>query len=94
MPILICMRKNRDINSTEEISDEEVEAFLDTVSRNIERLREQKGMSKLDVSRKMGFMYPDHYSRMELRGNGKHFNLGHLYKLSMIFDVDISEFFR
>lgn len=79
------------INSAEEIPEEEVEAFLDAVSKNIERIREQKGITKLEVSRKIGFMYPDHYSKMELRANGKHFNLRHLYKLSKIFDVNVAE---
>lgn len=65
--------------------------FLDTVSRNVMQIREEKGMSKLEVSRLMGFMTPDHYSRMELRSNNKHFNLKHLYKLSRIFDVEFSK---
>jgi hypothetical protein len=77
-----------------EISEEESEAFLDSVSSNVERIREEKGISKLDASRALGFMYPDHYSRMELRANKKHFNLLHLYKLSRFFEVDISEFIK
>ena len=75
--------------------DEELEVesvqFLDTVSRNVTLIREEKGMSKLEVSRLMGFMTPDHYSRMELRSNRKHFNLKHLYKLSRILDVEFSQ---
>jgi len=76
----------------DELLEQEAEAFLDTISKNVERIREAKGMTKLDVSRELGFMAPDHYSRMELRANGKHFNLKHLYKLSKILGVDIGEF--
>lgn len=76
----------------DELLEQEAETFLDTVSRNVERVREAKGMTKLDVSRELGFMAPDHYSRMELRANGKHFNLKHLYKLAKILDVDLNEF--
>lgn len=72
----------------------EAEAFLDLVSKNVERIREEKNMTKLDVSRQLGFMYPDHYSRMELRSNDKSFNIKHLYKLSKIFEVPMSEFFK
>ncbi|HIP20236.1 MAG TPA: XRE family transcriptional regulator [Sulfurimonas sp.] len=75
----------------EELLELEAETFLDTVSKNVERIREAKGMTKLDVSRELGFMYPDHYSRMELRANSKHFNLKHIYKLSKILNVPISE---
>jgi len=69
----------------------ESEKFLDTVSKNIESIRESKGITKLHLSQEMGFMYPDHYSRMELRANGKHFNLKHLYKIAKILEVSISE---
>ena len=77
----------------EEVLELEAEAFLDMISKNVERIRESKSITKLDVSRELGFMYPDHYSRMELRSNRKHFNLKHLYKLSKILDVEVSEFF-
>jgi len=76
----------------DELLEQEAEAFLDTISKNVERVREEKGMTKLDVSRELGFLAPDHYSRMELRANGKHFNLKHLYKLSKILNVEVSEF--
>lgn len=75
----------------EEILERDAEKFLDNISKNIERVRESKGMTKLDVSRELGFMYPDHYSRMELRASGKHFNLKHIYKLSKVLNVSISE---
>ena len=78
----------------EEVLEQEAEAFLDMISKNIEKTRESKGMTKLDVSRELGFMYPDHYSRMELRSNSKHFNIKHLYKLSKILDVPIDSFFE
>ncbi len=77
----------------EEVFEQEAEAFLDMISKNIEKIRESRGMTKLDASRGLGFMYPDHYSRMELRSNKKHFNLKHLYKLSKILDVPIDSFF-
>ena len=76
----------------DELFEQEAEAFLDTISKNIEKIREAKSMTKLDVSRELGFMAPDHYSRMELRAEGKHFNLKHLYKLSRILNVPVGEF--
>ena len=84
----------RQIVDKEELLENEAERFLDVISKNVERIRESKGMTKLDVSRELGFMYPDHYSRMELRANGKHFNLKHIYKLSKIFDVSISDIIK
>lgn len=79
------------MDNIDEVLEVESDAFLMQVSKNVMRIREEKRMSKLDVSRLMGFYVPDHYSRMELSSNGKHFNLKHIYKLSKIFDVKISE---
>jgi len=79
------------LNNIDEVLEVEGDIFLIHVSKNVTRIREQKKMSKLEVSRLMGFYVPDHYSRMELSSNGKHFNLKHIYKLSKIFDVEISE---
>ena len=79
---------------SDEILEQEAEAFLDQISKNIENIRESKGMTKLDVSQKLGFMYADHYSRMELRAHKKHFNIKHLYKLSVIFNIPISDLFK
>ena len=78
----------------EEILEQEAEAYLDMISKNIEKIRENKGITKLDVSRQLGFLYADHYSRMELRSNNKHFNIKHLYKLSKILEVPICSFFE
>ncbi len=78
----------------EKILEQEAKVYLDMVSRNIEEIRESKGMTKLDVSRQLGFLYADHYSRMELRSNNKHFNIKHLYKLSKILDVPVCSFFE
>lgn len=79
------------MDNIDEVLEVESDAFLMQVSKNVMRIREEKRMSKLDVSRLMGFYVPDHYSRMELSSNGKHFNLKHIYKLAKIFDVEISE---
>ena len=84
----------RKIVEKEELLEQEAELFLDIISKNIEQIREIKGMTKLDVSRELGFMYPDHYSRMELRANGKHFNIKHIYKLSKILDVSIADILK
>ncbi len=78
---------------SDEILEQEAEAFLDKISKNVEKIREAKGITKLNVSRELGFMVPDHYSRMELRSNNKHFNIKHLYKLSQILDVPVTSFF-
>jgi len=46
----------------DEILEQDAEAFLNKISKNVEKIREEKGMTKLDVSRELGFMYADHYS--------------------------------
>ena len=78
----------------DEILEQEAEAFLNVVSKNVSKIRESQKKTKLEVSRELGFMFADHYSKMELRSKNKHFNIKHIFKLSKIFNVPISQFFE
>ncbi|MCB9096136.1 MAG: hypothetical protein H6630_00555 [Arcobacter sp.] len=51
-------------------------------------------MSQLEVSLSIGQKSSGFYSHMENYKHKKHFNLTHLYKLSILFEVEIEEFFK
>lgn len=77
-------------NELDTFSDE----ILDIVSKNVIRIRVEKGYSQLKLALEMGLNGAGYLGRMELRKKGLHFNLIHLAKISKILDVDICEFFR
>ncbi|MFA5234315.1 MAG: helix-turn-helix transcriptional regulator [Sulfurimonas sp.] len=76
------------------VNDEEKEEFFKTISYNVKKLRIEKGISQLEVALSIGQKSSGFYANTENYKHGKHFNLLHLFKLSKLFDVDISEFFK
>ena len=70
------------------------EYLLDTVSKNVVRLRQEKGYSQLKLALEIGLSGAAYLGRMELRVKNHRFNLEHLAKIAMVLEVEISEFFE
>jgi len=70
------------------------EEMLNRVSKNVMRIRIEKGYSQLKLALEMGLNGAAYLGRMELRKQGYHFNIIHLAKMSKILEVDINEFFK
>ncbi len=81
------MDKNDDL---EKYSEE----ILNRVSKNVMRIRVEKGYSQLKLALEMGLNGAAYLGRMELRKQGYHFNIEHLAKMSRILNVEIEEFFK
>ncbi|AXH15378.1 helix-turn-helix domain-containing protein [Malaciobacter mytili] len=77
-----------------EFTEEESEKFHQNISKNIRKIRKEKKLTQLDVSLALGFSNPSFITNAESEKSKKKFNLNQLYKLSIIFNVDICEFFR
>lgn len=73
--------------------ENEILCFYANVSRNVRHLREQRGLSQLELALEIGIKSVAFYSNCENNRYGKHFNLEHLYKLAKALGVPISEFF-
>ena len=74
--------------------DLEAEELLDLVSSNVVKFRKSKGFNQLKLAIEMGYSSASYLGRIEIRKNGEHFNITHLYKISKIFDVPLCEFFK
>lgn len=74
--------------------ESEILVFYANVSRNVRYLREQRGISQLELALEIGIKSVAFYSNCENNRYGKHFNLEHLYKLAKALGVPISEFFN
>jgi len=70
-----------------------LDTFYGIVSKNVIRIRKKKKISQLKLANAMGHQNATFLGKAELLAENKHFNLEHLYKISMILEVDISEFF-
>ena len=73
--------------------DYEASEFLDLISANVIKIRKQKGYSQLKLATEIGYSSASYFGRMEIRKNNEHFNLIHLFKISKILEVPITDFF-
>lgn len=71
-----------------------LENFYELVSKNVIRIRKEKNVSQLKLANAIGHQNATFLGKAELLAENKHFNLEHLYKISTVLEVDISEFFK
>ncbi len=76
------------------IKNEDIEDFYKIVSKNIKRIRMEKNKPQLDLVLEMGLKSTAFYSRCENFKDNHHFNLEHLYKIAIVLNVDIKDFFE
>ncbi len=71
----------------------EIDEFYIKIGKKVKELRIKKNMTQLELAYAMGYKSVSLVSAAELYTNKKHFNLEHIYKMSKIFNIEISEFF-
>jgi len=76
-----------------DFSDEAILRFHKIIGANVKRLRVEKGLSQLELAYEMGNKSVSLISAAELASDRKKFNTEHLYKIALILNVDICEFF-
>ena len=76
------------------IKDEDINHFYKIVSENVKRIRNEKNKPQLDLVLEMGLKSTAFYSRCENFKDNHHFNMEHLFKIAIILDVDIRDFFE
>ena len=77
-----------------EFSQEEIKDFYKKVARNIKVIRKEKNISQLDLAYSIGHKSVSTIGKIESNLENKHYNLEHLYKISKVLNVDISEFLK
>ena len=75
-------------------SEKEITEFYKKVSQNVRNLREQNGISQLDLALEIGIKSVAFYSNCENNRYGKHFNLEHIYKISKALNVKMNEILK
>jgi len=77
-----------------DFDDDKLENFYKLVSKNVTRIRKEKKVSQLKLANALGHTSPTFFGKAELLAENKHFNLEHLFKISVVLDVEMSEFFK
>ena len=72
---------------------EEIQLMHKIIGHNVKKLREARNMTQKELATAMGYKSVSIVSSAEIAYNKKHFNLEHLYKISKIFNIPLSELF-
>lgn len=78
----------------ENLDENIVDEFYINIGKNVKRLREKKGLTQLQLSQALGFKSVGLVSQSELYLKKQHFNLKHLYLISLVLEFDMNEFFK
>lgn len=76
------------------ITDQNMKDIYKQIGQNVKKIREEKGISQLNLALAIGHKSVGVISNCELCLQNKHFNIEHLVKIGNVLDVNISEFFR
>lgn len=76
------------------VTNDDLQKFYEIISENVKRIRKEKNKPQLDLVLEMGLKSTAFYSRCENFKENHHFNLEHIYKIAVILDVEINEFFK
>ncbi len=76
------------------IKKEEIEKFHKKIAQNVAKIRKKKGYSQLSLSLELNLASCSLVGGAEAGYKNIHYNLEHLYKISKILGVEITEFFK
>lgn len=79
---------------TLDINDDSLKNFYKIISQNVIRLRKEKKVSQLDLATSIGHTSSTFLGKAELLAENRHFNMEHIYKIALVLNVDINEFFK
>jgi len=77
-----------------EISEKDVLKYHENIGKQVKVLREAQNISQLDMALSIGIKSVAFYSNCENSKNDKHFNVGHLYRITKILNIEMSGFFK
>jgi transcriptional regulator with XRE-family HTH domain len=73
-----------------EVSENWVERIHLQIGKNVKKYRKQQGMSQVTLAHGMGHESVGVVSTAEIGLGGKHFNIQHLAKISLVLNVEIA----
>ena len=63
--------------------------FYKKIGNNVKRARQEKNISQIQLAQLLNYKSTSSISNPEVCYNNHHFNLGQLYKISLVLDIDI-----
>ena len=82
------------MKNIEDLGENSTQVLYKIIGLNVKKLREQKGLTQLELSHALGFKSVTMVSCCEICHKNYHFNIEHLHKIAYVLDVPISTFFE
>ncbi|MDD2509252.1 MAG: helix-turn-helix transcriptional regulator [Aliarcobacter skirrowii] len=82
------------MKTVEDIEDSKIDDFYKLIGSNVKKIRNQRGLTQLQLSQVLGHKSVGLVSQSELYLKKQHFNIKHLYQIAYILDVPITTFFE
>lgn len=77
-----------------DFDDGKLEKFYKNISKNVIKIRKESKVSQLKLANAIGHESPTFLGKAEILAENKHFNLEHLYKISLVLNVKICELLK
>ena len=74
--------------------DIRIDEYYKLISRNVVKIRKSQKISQLKLANAIGHQSPTFVGKAEILAEGKHFNLEHIFKMAIVLEVDINDFFE
>ena len=78
---------------TLDINEDDLKSFYRIISKNVIRIRKDKKVSQLDLATSIGHTSSTFLGKAEILAENRHFNMEHIYKIALVLDVNIQDFF-
>ena len=78
---------------TDDIDKEELKEFYLKIGQKIKQIRKLKNLTQMELAHKIGHSSVALVAKAEILSYDKHFNLEHLYRISKVLDIPMSDFF-
>lgn len=76
----------------ENLPDDYMQDLHIKIGKNVKKIREEKGLTQLQLSQAIGHKSVTVISRAEIYYKKQHFNIEHLVKIAFVLNVDMCEF--
>lgn len=77
-----------------DLTEEDINSLHYLISENVKRLRKERKISQIDLATFIGHKSQSTIAKIEAHIENKHYNIEQLYKISLVLDVNITEFFK
>ncbi len=75
-----------------EIDSKEIEVFHRKIAKNVKKLRQQKGITQMELALSIGHKSVSTIGKIEAGLESKHYNIEQLYKIAKVLNVSIKKF--